>query len=74
MTVLLIDSSGHVQEREISELVTEIRIALPRHYADLWNDDPPRRVEQPTAVFVYSDECSFPPVYRQRLTKWHPAS
>ena len=68
MTVLLIDASGHKRQYEIPRWMPVILIPLPQPVRR-WLEvrDPPQFEPLQVAEFWYSDEPSYPPVYRQRL-------
>ena len=67
MTVLLIDASGHTREMEIPDWRPVIYIPLPRPMSCRFDPGPPVYKPPLIAEFIYSDEPSYPPVYRQKL-------
>jgi hypothetical protein len=66
MTVLLIDASGHKRVYEIRHWMPRIYVPIPQRFVPVYDVTP--AYEPPwIATFEYSDELSYPPVYRQKL-------
>jgi hypothetical protein len=66
MTVLLIDASGHKRVYEIRHWMPRIDVPIPMRWSFACDETP--AYDPPwIATFEYSDEPSYPPVYRQKL-------
>lgn len=69
MTILLIDASGHTREMEIPNWRPRIYIPIPVPLSIYRDDVPLHTIDYPIAVFDYSAEPSYPPVYRQKIDR-----